>query len=309
MPIVEVAQSILKTRLSCESGGFTLVELSIVLVIVGLITGGVLVGQDLISAAATRAQISQIEKYQTAVNTFRGKYGYLPGDIPDPYASQYGFQARGSLPGEGDGNGVIEGVYQNIGGNNGLDEMIGETVMFWVDLSTAQLIDGGFNTASPQVFTESSSTPINAFFPQAKIGVGNYLYAWSGGINSYTTSDERNYFGLSAISSFCQDCEAASSFNSAAGLTVAQAYNIDKKIDDGLPQSGRVTAMFITTGALWAAANTGYYTQTGAAPGTAAQPTNLTCYDNGNNASASMQYSVSQNLGMGINCALSFQFQ
>jgi prepilin-type N-terminal cleavage/methylation domain-containing protein len=298
-----------KTRLRRDSGGFTLVELSIVLVIVALITGGILVGRDLISAAATRAQISQIEKYQTAVNTFRGKYGYLPGDIPDPYASQFGFQSRGPLPGEGDGDGVLQGEYQpQCCSSNGLDEMIGETVMFWVDLSAAQLIDGSFNTASSQIFTENGM-PINAFFPQAKIGGGNYLYAWSGGINSYTTSDGRNYFGLSVISSFCQQCEAASSFNSAAGLTVAQAYNIDKKIDDGLPQSGRVTAMFITTGALWAAANTGYYTQIGAAPGTAAQPTNLTCYDNGNNASVPMQYSVSQNLGMGINCALSFQFQ
>src|SRR5271170_5107299 len=109
MPIVEVAQSILKTRLSCESGGFTLVELSIVLVIVGLITGGVLVGQDLISAAATRAQISQIEKYQTAVNTFRGKYGYLPGDIPAPYATQFGFVAKGANLGQGDGSGIIQG--------------------------------------------------------------------------------------------------------------------------------------------------------------------------------------------------------
>ena len=75
--------------------GFTLIELSIVLVIIGLIIGGVLVGRDLISAAGVRAQISQIEKYQSAVNTFRGKYGYLPGDISDPTAQQYGFAARG----------------------------------------------------------------------------------------------------------------------------------------------------------------------------------------------------------------------
>ena len=46
--------------------GFTLIELSIVLVIIGLIVGGILVGQDLINAAAIRAQIAQVEKYQTA---------------------------------------------------------------------------------------------------------------------------------------------------------------------------------------------------------------------------------------------------
>ncbi len=45
------------------------------LVIIGLIIGGVLVGQDLIRAAEVRAQISQIEKYNTGVETFYGKYG------------------------------------------------------------------------------------------------------------------------------------------------------------------------------------------------------------------------------------------
>jgi hypothetical protein len=44
-----------------------------VLVVIGLIIGGILVGQDLIKAAEVRATISQIEKYQTAANTFYGK--------------------------------------------------------------------------------------------------------------------------------------------------------------------------------------------------------------------------------------------
>jgi len=84
-----------------NESGFTLIELSIVIVIIALIVGGVLVGQDLISAAAARAQISQIEKYQTAVYTFQGKYGYLPGDISDSTASQFGFVARGAYAGQG----------------------------------------------------------------------------------------------------------------------------------------------------------------------------------------------------------------
>lgn len=90
--------------------GFTLIEMSIVLVIIGLIIGGILTGQDLINAASIRAQTSQIEKYQTAVHTFQNKYGYLPGDIPNPYASNFGFQTRGTIEGEGDGNGIIEGI-------------------------------------------------------------------------------------------------------------------------------------------------------------------------------------------------------
>jgi hypothetical protein len=52
-----------------------------VLVIIGLIVGGVLVGRDLIQAAAVRATITQIEKFNTATNTFYTKYNGLPGDL------------------------------------------------------------------------------------------------------------------------------------------------------------------------------------------------------------------------------------
>ena len=132
---------------SKKQSGFTLIEMSIVLVIIGLIVGGVLVGRDLISAAAVRAQISQIEKYNLAVNTFREKYGYLPGDIPNPYAPQFGFASRGQYTGEGDGNGTLEAIWKNAdGGHYGSGGAAdGEVGMFWVDLSKAGLIPETFN--------------------------------------------------------------------------------------------------------------------------------------------------------------------
>src|SRR5476649_1014388 len=88
--------------------GFTLVELSIVLVIIGLIIGGVLVGRTLIEAAAVRAQIAQIEQFKTAVNTFRTKYNALPGDMLNATATAVGMTSRSGQPGDGDGNGIIE---------------------------------------------------------------------------------------------------------------------------------------------------------------------------------------------------------
>lgn len=130
--------------------GFTLVELAIVLVIIGLIIGGVLVGRSMIDQAGVTATIAQIQRYKTGVAAFQLKYdNALPGDMPDPTASRNGFAARGQYAGEGDGNGVLEGVFTNgAASNEGTFQGGGETVMFWVDLSTAQMIEGGFHTAT-----------------------------------------------------------------------------------------------------------------------------------------------------------------
>src|SRR4051812_44105300 len=112
--------------------GFTLIELSIVLVIIGLVVGGVLVGQDLIKSAGIRSQISQLEKYDTAIQTFRTKYNALPGDIPAAAAARFGMQARSGAAFHGDGDGTLESCssFSSIAGFSGC-----ETVLFWRDLS------------------------------------------------------------------------------------------------------------------------------------------------------------------------------
>jgi prepilin-type N-terminal cleavage/methylation domain-containing protein len=311
--------------------GFTLIELSIVLVIIGLITGGVFVGRDLISGAAVRAQISQIEKYQAAVNTFRGKYGYFPGDIPAPYATQYGFVARGIYPAQGDGNGQIQGATWN--GNNdyyGWAEFGGETAVFWADLSKSHLIEGDFSTAGNYMTAppgvELGPKDIPPFFPAARIAQGNYVYVWSGGWGEAWfsgQSDRKNYFGLSGVIG-----GVVGSTYSNVALTVQQAYSIDNKIDDGMPQTGRVLALHDGFDRYWAsgggADNTGatvmgdcdwdsggpitsqtvspfYASEWGVAP-------QDTCYSNGDTLNPE-QYSMEYNNGQSMNCALSFQFQ
>ncbi len=61
--------------------GFTLVELSIVLVILGLLTGGILAGQSLIRAAELRKTMNYVSETRTAWMSFKDKYFALPGDM------------------------------------------------------------------------------------------------------------------------------------------------------------------------------------------------------------------------------------
>ncbi len=98
---------------SCKAG-FTLVELSIVLVIIGLLAGGVLLGKDLIQAAEVRQQISQLEKLETEINTFKIKYNCLPGDCSN--ATDFlGTTYDGYGIFNGDGNGILNSLN---GGNS-----------------------------------------------------------------------------------------------------------------------------------------------------------------------------------------------
>ena len=292
---------------SALRAAFTLIELAIVLVIVGLVAGGVLVGKDLIGASALRATATQYEKFNTAVNTFRDKYGGIPGDLNAPAATQFGFVARAGTLGRGNGDFLLEGYCYSNGNYYGWNQG-GETLFFWEDLVSAHLIEGGFGTATdggtPNV-TASSSPNLDAYLPAAKLGNGNYFYVYSTGNNqgSGLGGSGINYFGLSVPSVI----NGGGNLTSAPGLSVQQAYSIDKKIDDGLPQSGRVQANYVTgaTPPYWAAGGGA----NGASPGAAATPSTTTCYDNGGNAASTMAYSVQQNNGSGVNCALSFQFQ
>jgi len=265
-----------------------------VLIIVGLLAAGILVGQDLIKAAAVRAQIAQIQKYNTAANAFYQKYGGLPGDLSDPIATQFGFVSRGTLPGQGDGNGLLQG---NCGGTCASGHAVagGETVTFWTDLSTANMIDGSFTfdaeTACLPVTTGTSSVSFQAYYPAAKLGNGNYVYL-SSGMSPYTAF---NVFLIGALVTIPAGC-AADSIN--PGVTVSQAYNIDKKLDDGLPGTGIVFVSYNPNLTDYVANNS---------IGVAGAST--TCYDNGSTPYGTFQYSMGQNNGAGVNCSPNIKLQ
>ena len=226
--------------------GFTLIELSIVLVIIGLIVGGILVGRDMIEAAQIRATIAQYQQFVTAVNTFRLKYGGLPGDITSTQAAAFGFQpARmdfvnqpcGSGSAITHGDGFLEACDRNFDAFS-FSQIEYEYGLFWRDLSSVQLIGNQF-TIAVDGYNGAGHQP-NELLPVAKLGDNNYWIAYgvqvpgaaAYGGNGYPVG---NYFQLTGVTGLSGDTAEMSN-----GLSPLHAFALDNKIDDGAPFGGIV---------------------------------------------------------------------
>lgn len=123
-----------------NKAGFTLVELSIVLVIIGLIIGGVLTGQQIIQNARVTNALNTIQAYQAQFQTYVQNYGALPGD--DANAPSRFPNAVPTTP-VGDGNGILNGG-QSFDSTTASDE----TRLLWADLRAAGLIKNQITTGN-----------------------------------------------------------------------------------------------------------------------------------------------------------------
>ena len=127
--------------------GFTLIEIAIVLVIIGLLLGGVLKGQELITQAKIKNVANDLNGVSVAVYAYQDRYKRLPGD--DPGAGRWSI--AGTALAAGSGNNVVSGTYAEPSDN------AVETRMFWANVRMAGLIGGDTTT-----LLSASSQPLNA---------------------------------------------------------------------------------------------------------------------------------------------------
>jgi prepilin-type N-terminal cleavage/methylation domain-containing protein len=149
--------------------GFTLIEIAIVLVIIGLLLGGVLKGQELITGARVRNLISQQDGIKAAFFGFQDRYRALPGDYA---AAATNIKCASTCPG-GDGNGRI---FEN-----------NESILVWTHLSAAGFMNGSYNATSSTTTPGDDNTPKNPYSVYIEL-----IYNGAYGDPSLTSSSKHN---------------------------------------------------------------------------------------------------------------------
>ncbi len=219
--------------------GFSLVELSIVLVILGLLTGGILAGQSLIRAAELRAVSAEYSRYTTAVQTFRDKYMALPGDMREATrfwmrqvnashcATNTSPATAVGTPGTCDGNGDGD-----LAGAPALSQS-GEFAQFWRQMALAGLIEGTYTGISGS--GNAYHMVINENVPPSKLNNAGWSTVMYG-----SQTAESGLFDGQYNDTFVVGAQATSGGLNNPVLKPEEAWNIDTKMDDGSPANGRV---------------------------------------------------------------------
>ncbi len=202
--------------------GFTLVELSIVIIIIGFLIAGVSAGQSLIRQAALNSVITDFQMYQTAYNNFVGRYGEIPGDMVDGM-SYWGTACDSSVNNfcNGNGDGVI----------NMAHAAYYETFAAWKELSLAGMIvslPGPVNPSSqPIIGVDSPASRINNAGYSLSVGTGNELEEPSYTMWHLGADPLINVIMIGTANTI------GSNILDGGVLSPIESFNIDQKIDDG----------------------------------------------------------------------------
>jgi len=193
-----------------RAAGFTLIEIAIVLVIVGLLLGGLLRGQELINAARVRNLAAQLQGVKIAYLGFQDRYRALPGDVPADVANA-------NIPGNPGGCGATTGT-PVFCGNGVIDPA--ENALAWNQLSHANFISGSYvgsvgTTQTTPVVPDSTNTPSNPY--------GGFLQLAS----------DTDYGDVVSASP-----PALLNLKTGGNVPSAVLAELDRKIDDGVPGTG-----------------------------------------------------------------------
>lgn len=213
--------------------GFTLIELSITIVIIGLIAGGVLVVTNLLRSAGLRAVTAEYERYAIATRTFQEEYAALPGDMPN--ASAYWPACVNDMPNDNTCNGNGDG---RIVADSVLD--LNERLRTWQHLSLAGLVEGSYTGIEDTSVTDDGYRIVPGINTPASKRLNTQISMFSFSPSTQCVIADR--WNTSEAGNFRTALiwGARGAWGWSHAFKPKELFNIDRKIDDGVPGTGKV---------------------------------------------------------------------
>jgi prepilin-type N-terminal cleavage/methylation domain-containing protein len=194
--------------------GFTLVEISIVMIIIGLLIGGTFGGMKLIENMQVNKTVQDLKAIESAALTFKDTYGRLPGDMPNTAARLPSCTDAPCATG-GNGDRALDGALAF----NGAIVDTNERFTFWSHLQAAGLLTVGTKNVTDLNFGEGQpDNPID----------GGYRAFHRTAVDCQARVDRTNI-------ALTRD---ATGIFTTTSMRCAQFEPVDKKMDDGMPRAG-----------------------------------------------------------------------
>lgn len=241
----------MKKTFSQKKSAFSLIELSIVLIIIGLLIAGVTGGASLIKSSELRSIMGEARAYATAVNGFYTQFNYLPGD--------YGVAIGASCVGDADGK--IEFGTACASGTGG------EGSNAWAQMLNAKVIDTNVvSTGTPQTDATAIST-FGTYAPASKVKASGWAFDYRlSGTSSTAFANEAAATAQNVVvltGAIASGTAGTTNLlgNTAAGkssvaIMATDALSIDAKIDDSNAGTGKVRGVSPTKTAIDTSAST-----------------------------------------------------
>jgi prepilin-type N-terminal cleavage/methylation domain-containing protein len=202
-----------------KQSGFTLVEIAIVLVIIGLLLGGVLKGQELINSAKVKNMINDFRTVSSLVYSYQDRFKAFPGDQTQGQLDN-AFGATAAVTCTPAADGLCRTGNARLDGSWNSTDVTQETYVFWQHVRLANLATGTTDTSVSAVFL-----PRNA--DGGALGVESGLNA-SGGADPFITGMRGSFYVCSS------------------GVLGRYVRQIDTTMDDGNTALGNVRAVTLT---------------------------------------------------------------
>lgn len=221
--------------------GFTLIEMSIVVVIIGLLAGGIMAGQSLVRASRVGSVIVDVNRVRQSVQIFRQKYNALPGDFSgatvvwgEVSAACTDSAATSALTCNGNGDGKIGAITSTA-----VPATSYEIPRAWQHLNNAGLADGTFSGA-PSLSTAPRSNRVGVNAPATRFEEATMVMA---SVSTNPATDAIFFNAYEDVIMFGRFTPDGNTWPLYALLLPSEAESIDLKTDDGRPGTGSLKSL------------------------------------------------------------------